>query len=423
MRTKTQCKTQVWQGGAPWTSDLSAGLRICVCAASLLMGGMQREARAVRLCAAPICQRCTRAFVRPGLRGEDLGGRPKPRPHDELPNGEAWISWSISIVWRSLITTVSKGATSLLVHWPDTRPSFLHSRSNSVSVMAEAYQHVAHGPIRNRGTLCGNLCHADPASEMPAVVLATDAVMVLKSSGGERRMPAEEFFLGIYETAAKPDELLVEVRIPVASEQQGWGFREMSVRKGDFALSGVAATLTVAKGKIASRSCSMRGGRPCATVAIGGGCSAGGCTRTATRLQGRGGCRAALEPLSVSHADAAYRTGPCATSDAAPCLRRRSALEVARETKTNKIATRKPMSTINIAVKVNGKLRKAAVPPRLLLSDFIRQNLSLTGTHVGCEHGVCGCCTITRGRRVRPILSHVCRPGGWLGNIHSGVSG
>lgn len=52
------------------------------------------------------------------------------------------------------------------------------------------------------------------------------------------------------------------------------------------------------------------------------------------------------------------------------------------------------MDTINIAVKVNGKLRKAAVPPRLLLSDFIRQNLSLPGTHVGCEHGVCGCCTI-----------------------------
>ena len=52
------------------------------------------------------------------------------------------------------------------------------------------------------------------------------------------------------------------------------------------------------------------------------------------------------------------------------------------------------MSTIDITVKVNGKVRRAAVPPRLLLSDFIRQNLNLPGTHVGCEHGVCGCCTI-----------------------------
>lgn len=52
------------------------------------------------------------------------------------------------------------------------------------------------------------------------------------------------------------------------------------------------------------------------------------------------------------------------------------------------------MSTINITLKVNGKPRKATVPPRLLLSDFIRQNLNLPGTHVGCEHGVCGCCTV-----------------------------
>ena len=115
--------------------------------------------------------------------------------------------------------------------------------------MAEAYRHVAHGPIRNRGTLCGNLCHADPASEMPAVVLATDGVMVLKSSGGERRVPADEFFRGIYETAAKPDELLVEVRIPVASDKHGWGFQEISVRKGDFALVGVAATLKSRKAR------------------------------------------------------------------------------------------------------------------------------------------------------------------------------
>jgi aerobic carbon-monoxide dehydrogenase medium subunit len=91
-------------------------------------------------------------------------------------------------------------------------------------LMAEAYQHAAHGPIRNRGTLCGNLCHADPASEMPSVALATDAVLVLKSSSGERRIPAEEFFLGTYETAANSDELLVEVRIPVAPAQQGWAF-------------------------------------------------------------------------------------------------------------------------------------------------------------------------------------------------------
>jgi carbon-monoxide dehydrogenase medium subunit len=118
-------------------------------------------------------------------------------------------------------------------------------------LMAEAYQHVANGPVRNQGTLCGNLCHADPASEMPAVALVTDAAMVLRSARGERRVDADSFFLGVYETAARPDELLAEVRIPAAPANQGWSFQEVSVRKGDFGIVGVAVTLALAKGSVA----------------------------------------------------------------------------------------------------------------------------------------------------------------------------
>ncbi|MBV8704711.1 MAG: xanthine dehydrogenase family protein subunit M [Acetobacteraceae bacterium] len=121
----------------------------------------------------------------------------------------------------------------------------------SCPLMAETYHHVANGPVRNQGTLCGNLCHADPASEMPAVALVTDAAMVLRSARGERRLDAAAFFRGVYETAARPDELLVEVRIPAAPANQGWSFQEVSVRKGDFAIVGVAATLAVAKGSVA----------------------------------------------------------------------------------------------------------------------------------------------------------------------------
>ena len=126
-------------------------------------------------------------------------------------------------------------------------------------LMAEAYQHVAHGPIRNRGTLCGNLCHADPASEMPAVALAVDAVLVLTSKRGERRVAAKDFFLGIYQTAAEPDELLTEVRIPVAPEGQVCSFQEVSVRKGDFALAGVAVALTLSGGKVKSAAVAVCG--------------------------------------------------------------------------------------------------------------------------------------------------------------------
>src|SRR5215813_11118764 len=80
-----------------------------------------------------------------------------------------------------------------------------------------AYRHVAHRPIRNRGTIGGNLAHADPASELPAVMLALDAEMVLRNRTGERPVPAGEFFLGVLETAARADELLTEVRIPLVS--------------------------------------------------------------------------------------------------------------------------------------------------------------------------------------------------------------
>jgi carbon-monoxide dehydrogenase medium subunit len=117
-------------------------------------------------------------------------------------------------------------------------------------LMADAYLHVGHGVIRNRGTLCGNLCHADPASEMPAVMVASDAVMVLKSAGGERRVPARDFFLGTYETAAEEHEMLAEVRVPVAPKGSGWSFQEVSVRKGDFALAGVGATAQLDQGRI-----------------------------------------------------------------------------------------------------------------------------------------------------------------------------
>jgi carbon-monoxide dehydrogenase medium subunit len=119
-------------------------------------------------------------------------------------------------------------------------------------LMTAAYEHVAHGTVRNRGTLCGNLCHADPASEMPAVMLAVGASMDLQGPSGTRRVPAGEFFVGLYETATRSDELLVSVRIPYAPAAQGWGFHEVSTRKGDYAFVCVGALLTLQGGRIAA---------------------------------------------------------------------------------------------------------------------------------------------------------------------------
>jgi carbon-monoxide dehydrogenase medium subunit len=118
-------------------------------------------------------------------------------------------------------------------------------------LVVAAYRHVAHRPIRNRGTIGGNLAHADPASELPAVMLALDAEIVLRSRNGERQLPAKSFFLGALETAARADELLTAIHIPLAFGNRRWGFEEMSQRQGDYALVAVAVTFDLASGRCA----------------------------------------------------------------------------------------------------------------------------------------------------------------------------
>ena len=112
-------------------------------------------------------------------------------------------------------------------------------------LLAEAMPQIGHVQIRNRGTIGGSLAHADPASELPAVVAALDGELVLRSARGQRVLKPEQFFVAYLTTAAAADELLVEVRVPVAPPGTGSAFLEVSRRHGDFALVGVAATVTL----------------------------------------------------------------------------------------------------------------------------------------------------------------------------------
>src|SRR5215470_844162 len=93
-------------------------------------------------------------------------------------------------------------------------------------LLKDAVAHVAHPAIRNRGTIGGSLAHADPASELPACMLALGATMVVRGPGGERRIAAEDFFTGIYETELLPQELLIAVELPVAEKESVYFFRE-----------------------------------------------------------------------------------------------------------------------------------------------------------------------------------------------------
>jgi aerobic carbon-monoxide dehydrogenase medium subunit len=102
---------------------------------------------------------------------------------------------------------------------------------------------VAHAAIRTRGTMGGSLAHADPAAELPAVMLALDARFTLASTRGMRTLPAADFFTGLFSTALDPGELLTEVAIPASEHGAGYAFDEISRRHGDFALAGAAAAV------------------------------------------------------------------------------------------------------------------------------------------------------------------------------------
>ena len=115
-------------------------------------------------------------------------------------------------------------------------------------LLATVVRHIAHYPIRTRGTFCGSLAHADPASEWCLVVAALDGEMVAQSTAGTRIIAARDYFRGVMTTALKDDELLTEVRVPIPPADTRCGFYEFNRRAGDFALAMALATFRLADG-------------------------------------------------------------------------------------------------------------------------------------------------------------------------------
>ena len=105
------------------------------------------------------------------------------------------------------------------------------------ALLSHVARHIAHYPIRTRGTFCGSIAHADPASEWCLLAATLDATMVAKSTRGERLIAAKDYFEGIMTTALKDDELLAEVRVPIPPVDTKFGFNEFSRRAGDFAMA------------------------------------------------------------------------------------------------------------------------------------------------------------------------------------------
>ena len=130
------------------------------------------------------------------------------------------------------------------------------------ALLAAVARNIAHYPIRMRGTMCGSLANADPASEWCLTAVTLDADMVAKSANGERVIPAREFFEGIMSTALAENELLAEVRLPLLPDGARFGFNEFSRRAGDFAMSASLVVYELKGGKIANPRVGVGGAEP-----------------------------------------------------------------------------------------------------------------------------------------------------------------
>jgi carbon-monoxide dehydrogenase medium subunit len=176
-------------------------------------------------------------------------------------------------------------------------------------LIARALPFVGHPQIRARGTLGGSLAHADPAAELPAVMVALGARLTLRSARGQRDVGAEEFFVSALTTALAPDELLTEIALPPWPARTGSSVREVAKRPGDFALGGVAATLSLdAQGRIAGARivCFGVGPVPVRVTAAERALASGAPSASAFTEAGRL-ATAGVAPADDIHASAAYR--------------------------------------------------------------------------------------------------------------------
>ena len=175
-------------------------------------------------------------------------------------------------------------------------------------LLSDVVHHIAHYPIRQRGTFAGSLAHADPASEWCVVTLTLDGEIVARSKRGVRILKAAEYFLGVFATTLRTDELVTEVRLPVLDGSWRTGFYEFSRRAGDFAIAMTVAAIKIEAGKITQARLGIGGveDRPlrcqAAEAALIGKVPDAKAFTEAADIVSR-----SMNPMQDIHADAAYR--------------------------------------------------------------------------------------------------------------------
>jgi len=269
----------------------------------------------------------------------------------------------------------------------------------AIGALADGLPLVGHVATRNRGTVGGSIAHADPAAELPLALLALGGSVVSEGSSGRREITADDLFAGFLTTTLQPGELIVEVRFPLPRAGEGSALLEVAQRHGDFPLAAVAVSLRlgsderitdarIAVGAVADRPFLL----PVAAEALIAGATADEAGRAAASQ---------VDPAGSLHAPIDYQRHLVGILVARAVERARSRAtshgsEVPGTDRFQPEDHSVPGTSARPGeCRVNGRIASlTGVPDRRLLSDFLRHDLGLRGTHVGCEHGVCGACTV-----------------------------
>ena len=248
-------------------------------------------------------------------------------------------------------------------------------------LMTEALQQVGHRATRNRGTLGGSLCHLDPAAELPVALAAHDAIVRVRAPEGERSIAMADFPAFYMTPAIEPNELVTGVEFAPWIEGHGHAFVEYSRRLGDFAIVAVGVLVELHSDTQVNRCSIVLGGVGAGPLRLSAaeelfcaGDASDAAAEQASRL-----CRG-IDAMQDVHASREYR--------------QRLGSAHGSSTQARRDAGTRMNTTRTVRLSVNGELREADIDVRTTLADFLRHHLELTGTHLGCEHGVCGACTV-----------------------------
>jgi 2-furoyl-CoA dehydrogenase FAD binding subunit len=285
--------------------------------------------------------------------------------------------------------------------------SLEHHRDLSIRqpLLAAVLPFVGHAQIRNRGTVCGSIAHADPSAELPLVLLALRGTVHLRSRRRQRDVSVESFFAGTLATACAGDEVIEAVSFPTAHPGAGYAFREVARRLGDFAIVACAAIadpagVRLAVGGVADHPRAID--LPADPAAFADALEAfaweldarddmHATARYRRELVRRIGREVALK--AQTDAETEPRTAPFGDGAWGEKSQQSSSRGLPRPS-FPKGKRRPGIGVSTVSFTLNSRGVSVESEPRTLLVDVLRYGLGATGTHVGCEHGVCGACTV-----------------------------